>query len=68
MSKFEIACGWVALVLAIAWLLLMYHKIMQSMYKDISQEDANKMFDDYVRNCEYHVHTKLYTHIVDETK
>lgn len=68
MTAFETVCGWVALFLGVACLLLMYHKVMQSMYKDFSHEEADELFDDYVRHCEFHVHTKLHTQIVDETK
>lgn len=61
--------GLIVFILTISALLLTYHKHMQSVWKDIAEEDAEEMFEEYVHNCEYRVHTEVRTQIVvDETK
>ena len=61
--------GLIVFILTIAALLLTYHKHMQAIWKDIAEETAEEMFEEYVHNCEYRVHTEVRTQIVvDETK
>lgn len=61
--------GLITFILTIAAVLLAYHKHMQAIWKDIAEEDAEEMFEEYVHNCEYRVHTEVRTQIVvDETK
>lgn len=61
--------GLITFILTIAAVLLTYHKHMQAVWKDIAEEDAEEMFEEYVHNCEYRVHTEVRTQIVvDETK
>lgn len=64
----ESMCGVVAMIFAVVAIVLTYHKHMQAVWKDIAKEEADEMFDNYVRHCEYRVHTELHTMIVDETK
>lgn len=61
--------GLITFILTIAALLLTYHKHMQAVWEDIAEETAEEMFEEYVHNCEYRVHTEVRTQIVvDETK
>lgn len=65
-----IAIGWLFLILAISTLCGLWGFHMWAILKDIAREDAeemaDEMFNDYVQNCEYRVHTSV--RIVDETK
>lgn len=61
--------GLITFILTIAALLLTYHKHMQAVWEDIAEETAEEMFEEYVHNCEYRVHTEVRAQIVvDETK
>lgn len=55
--------GLIVFILTIAALLLTYHKHMSAIWKDIAEETAEEMFEEYVHNCEYRVHTKIVTEI-----
>lgn len=65
----ETIIGFITFILTIAAVLLTYHKHMQAVWEDIAEETAEEMFEEYVHNCEYRVHTEVRTQIVvDETK
>lgn len=55
-------------VIAIGCIAAGYCVYMSQIFKDIAKEDAreqaDRLFDDYIHNCEYRVHTQL--RIVDE--
>lgn len=48
-------------------LLMLYHRHMYRMYKRMAHELAKEMFREYVRGCEYRIHTLQRITIIDET-
>lgn len=64
----DIIGGALTLALTIGALIAAYHAYMICIYRDIAREDAeeeaDRLFNSYVRNCEYRVITQL--KIVDE--
>lgn len=60
--------GLLLVVVVVAVLAITYHKHMQAIWEDIAIEEADELFDSYVKHCEYRIHTELHTLIVDETK
>lgn len=58
--------GAVVLAAFIGILIAAYHRYMHRIYRRIAREWADELFRAYVKNCEYRVHTTVYTTIAVE--
>lgn len=65
---FEMVCGTVLLAVFIGILVLAYHIHMRSIYRDISEEEADeiadKRFEEAIKDARIKVHQRL--EIIDE--